>query len=1143
MTSGRLIRNSLTYYARSHAAVVLSVVVGSAVLTGALLVGNSMRGSLQAQALKRLAGVDCAVLAPRFFTQPLAEAVRATAPGARPCILLSAQLTHAESRARENRVTILGLPASDGGLGASPAQGDGVVLNAELARRLGAKVGDEVIIAVAKAQVVPAETLLGRRDDLAMQFRLRVSRILAADATLGGLALSPGTQSPLNAFVELAELQKRLRQERRINAILHFGGDASHPGAVPAIATSVRRAATLSDYDLSLRVSAQRGYVALETRRILLEPPVERAAREAAAAAGLAADPILTYLVNALARSDQPEGIPYSVATAIESTRGLTLTDGKPAPPLGDGDIYINSWAADDLKAKVGDVLRLRYFVSRPFGKLEESTTTLTLRGIVQMTGAAADPGLTPTYEGITTTNRLSEWDAPFPMDMKRIRQKDEDYWDKHRATPKAFVALATGRRLWAEADSQFGTLTSIHLYPTVSHPGDPSTQAANATPQPTVDPAALAAQFERELLRRLDPAEMGLRVEDLRRRVESAAAGSTDFGMLFLGFSMFLIAAAFMLVVLVFRLGVERRAGEVGLLLALGFDVRAVSRLLLAEGTLLALLGVAGGTAAALGYAWLMLNGLQTWWALPGSGTFLSLHCDGFALWIGPVVGLVSAVAMIAWSIRGLSRRSARSLMAGEIEARPTARGSISSPWSVRVAALCAAAACLVAMIGARGSSTAAPAAFFSAGALVLIAGLAAVRAWMRGDSRRPIAPGSDALLRLGVRNARRHPGRSLLAGGLIACATFVVISVGLYRRDVTQSDFARSGGLGGFSVMAQSIAPIAEDLGNSRSRAAIGLTPEAAQLLRGSSIQSFRVQPGEDASCENLYRVSRPRILGATDAMIGRGGFSFASHIDASPAERLNPWKLLHRTFDDGAIPVIADANTTMWLLKLSIGGDWPAIDERGQPVKLRLVATLAGSVLQGELIVAESNFKRLFPSIAGYSFFLIDVPPERAAEVESALEHDLSYLGFDATHTASRLAGYLAIENTYLSTFQSLGGLGLVLGTLGLAAVMLRGVLERRRELALLRAVGMSRAKLRFLVLVENAALLSAGLLIGIAASAVAVGPQLATTAPQAAHAPWNQLLLTLLLCAGVGMIASAWAAGAATRAPLLASLRRD
>ena len=63
----------------------------------------------------------------------------------------------------------------------------------------------------------------------------------------------------------------------------------------------------------------------------------------------------------------------------------------------------------------------------------------------------------------------------------------------------------------------------------------------------------------------------------------------------------------------------------------------------------------------------------------------------------------------------------------------------------------------------------------------------------------------------------------------------------------------------------------------------------------------------------------------------------------------------------------------------------------------------------------------------------------------------------LGADAMPTAERLAEFHTVENTYLSTFQTLGGLGLLIGTVGLAAVVLRNVLERRRELALLRAVG--------------------------------------------------------------------------------------
>ena len=103
------------------------------------------------------------------------------------------------------------------------------------------------------------------------------------------------------------------------------------------------------------------------------------------------------------------------------------------------------------------------------------------------------------------------------------------------------------------------------------------------------------------------------------------------------------------------------------------------------------------------------------------------------------------------------------------------------------------------------------------------------------------------------------------------------------------------------------------------------------------------------------------------------------------------------------------------------------------------------------------------RLFPEQQGYRF-LHDRRAGRAgggrrAPRSSGRRGDL---GADAMPTAQRLAEFHAVENTYLSTFQTLGGLGLLVGTIGLAAVLLRNVLERRRELALLRAVGYGRAR---------------------------------------------------------------------------------
>jgi hypothetical protein len=129
-------------------------------------------------------------------------------------------------------------------------------------------------------------------------------------------------------------------------------------------------------------------------------------------------------------------------------------------------------------------------------------------------------------------------------------------------------------------------------------------------------------------------------------------------------------------------------------------------------------------------------------------------------------------------------------------------------------------------------------------------------------------------------------------------------------------------------------------------------------------------------------------------------------------------------------------------------------------GRPLRLRLVAALSDSVFQGELIMSDGNFRRLFPGQDGYRVFLVNAPPEKVAATAREIEDRMSDVGAEVTSTAARLAEFHRVENTYLSTFQTLGGLGLLLGTVGLATVVLRNALERRRELALLGAVGYRR-----------------------------------------------------------------------------------
>jgi ABC-type antimicrobial peptide transport system permease subunit len=193
-----------------------------------------------------------------------------------------------------------------------------------------------------------------------------------------------------------------------------------------------------------------------------------------------------------------------------------------------------------------------------------------------------------------------------------------------------------------------------------------------------------------------------------------------------------------------------------------------------------------------------------------------------------------------------------------------------------------------------------------------------------------------------------------------------------------------------------------------------------------------------------------------------------------------------------------------------------------------------------LQGALITGERAYQRAFPDAEGYRFFLIDAPPGREAAVSEALESRLSDFGLDVTEAAVRLRAYHQVENTYIATFQTLGALGLVLGTVGLGAVLLRNAFERRRELALLQAVGFRSADLRRMVLSENALLLGLGLLAGLLPALVAVLPALRERGGGLPLLAVGGLLAALAV---VGFFTTLAAVAVVRRLPLLSSLRSE
>lgn len=1103
MNARTLIGRSLMYFRRTHVGVVLGAMIATAVLVGALAVGDSVRHSLRRQALARIGGVDAALaVRDRFFGADLAARVASDLRGGvrvAAALHLPGIAARAGGTARTGIVDILGVDEHFLAMAPepqvrTPAAGQ-AFLNEPLATQLGVQVGDQLLLRIEKPSALPRDLGMATIDDVSLALTVDVGAIVT-EAAFGRFSLRAGQVPPFNVFVSSAWLQEKLLLDGRANLLLAAGAKAA------ALDEALRRCWTLADAELQVTTLPGTEVGELTSDRVFIDRPVvEAVARIAPQSVG-----VLTYFVNALRRGER--ATPYSMVTAIGP---LVPGSGVPVPvlPAGltDDDIVLNDWCARDLEAKPGDALMLDYYVSGPDLRLIERSHTLRVHGQVPLAGAAADPSLMPAFPGLTDSENCRDWETGLPIDLDRIRDVDEQYWDEYRGTPKAFVTLRTGQALWG---NRFGTLTAIR------------------------GAADLGERLEQQLPRALDPAALGLFFSDVRESALATGAAATDFGGLFLGLSFFLVVAALILTALLFVFGVEQRAGEIGTLLALGLPPRQVRRWFLSEALLLATLGGLAGAGLGLAYTRAVLYGLGTLWRGAVGATTLTFHAAPTTVVAATLGAIVTSLLALAWTLRRVFDRPAVELLRGRGDT-DLSNGARAGRWSV-VLAIGAPllALCIVLVVGA-GSAQAA-AAFFGAGALLLIGGLAQSRRsllrWAQGA--KPLA----SLMALGMRNAGRRPGRSLATIALLASGTFLVVGVQANRLAPPRDALDRASGTGGFALFGRSTLPVLRDLDSEAGREAYGLD---AAAFAGVSVVPLRLREGDDASCLNLSLPQNPGLLGVRpQALAERGAFRFAAVLSQEVGEPpANPWLLLTADYGD-VVPAIGDQASVTWSMHKTLGDSLDYRDEAGQVFRVRIVATLADSILQGSLVIANEAFERRFPSVSGQRLFLVDAPPAGADAVGAELTRALADVGFEVTRTTDRLQAFHAVQNTYLLIFQALGGLGLLLGSAGLGMVVLRNALERRSELATLGAVGFTRRAIRGVVWSEHALLLALGLLIGVVAALLALTPSLLDAGSGLSLSPM------LALVAGVAASGALWVALAtrlALRGELLAALRQE
>ncbi|MCX5675934.1 MAG: FtsX-like permease family protein, partial [Planctomycetota bacterium] len=896
-----LVARGLRFHWRAHLGVALGATVAAAVLVGALAVGDSVRYSLRQTALERLGRTELALVAPEgFFRDALADALAARLPGRSFAAVLQVRGVAAreDGSARINQVQVLGVDAPFREIGgAKPPLPDGaaggVVVNERTARQLGLRVGDGLLLRLEKPSAVPLDAPLSGETDTSLAVRVTV-RAIAGAGDFGRFSLLANQMPPSNLFADRAWLQKQIGMEGRANVLL-AGGNARaiEPQEVHNALASCWR---LADAQLVLEPIAAQGIVELRSDRVFLDSFVGPAVGETRpGAAG-----VLTYFVNELRAGDR--ATPYSMVTAIgplavgekkgaapvsgSSETGAVpfFSPGEPGPAKGtvpfsqqrekgtapfaavlpagmaDDEIVINAWLAEDLAAKPGDSLDMTYYVMGPQNRLETRSARFRIRAVVPIEGAAADRTLMPDFPGLADAENCRDWKPGAPVDLKRIRKKDEAYWNQYRGTPKAFVTLVAGQKMWA---NRFGNLTAVRF------------------PESGGDSAESLGE---RLRSRLNPRDFGLYFLPVRERALAAAESATDFGGLFLGLSFFLVAAALVLTGLLFALQVEQRTEETGTLLALGLPQRQVRRLYLAEGAGVALLGAALGSAAGLLYTRLTLWGLATVWQGAVGAADIRFHAEPFTVAGGAAAGFLVALAAIWLAVRRQARAPARELLAAgaDAELRPAGSARTGPLPGLLVAAAGGAAAGMILPLARSATGEQAAGVFFGVGALVLIAGLGACHALLArlarvprhfdtltqptqggtaGLSGRGVVRGTRPdksktrlggpavpppigespmtypvrargarldLTGLALRNAARRRGRSLATVALLACGVFLVIAVDLFHLGPGGDATRRAGGTGGFALYGETSLPVTQDLNTAEGRRAFALPVE---------------------------------------------------------------------------------------------------------------------------------------------------------------------------------------------------------------------------------------------------------------------------------------------------------------------------
>ncbi|MBF0198133.1 MAG: ABC transporter permease [Planctomycetes bacterium] len=1085
MNKTRFILKSLRYYYKIHIPHFLGVLLCATILTGALLVGYSVKESLREITQTRLGHITHILNSgDHFFESKLANKLKAKLHiPTSSSLLLNGVVASQGGRKRAHYVQINGVRDDFWKLSPKrtvPAdwQKDSVAINEALANYLGLKCDDEVIIRIEKPSALPKDTPLSSDSEVTFGINVKITHILS-QGEFARFSLKSDQTIPFNVFLNHDFLAREIEKPEQANLLLISQDKLEQQDEKKSFSlqllNALEQSISLADRGLEIKGDSN-GQLSLQSPNVFLPEVIEQLSHDHFQKS----EQIFTYFVNQITSGDK--SCPYSFISSLSSLS-----------QLGDNEIIINEWLAHDLTAEVGDEITLNYYTLGDYRELNISKQSFTVKKIISNNDPVLSRELTPHYPGLSDSENCSDWDPGLPVNTDLIRDKDEKYWDDYHSLPKGIISLNQAQKLWR---NRFGALSSLKFSSTAWTP----------------------KTIEHIIIKHTKASDFNLSFNVLKSQAIEESQGGVDFSGLFIGLSFFIIASALCLIALLFVFSRQFRSKESRLLLSIGFPKKWLLTSALYEGLFISVLASMGGSCLGILYCEFIIYALThtSWQGAVGTANLQSYYSPQ-TLILGISISTMVSFGTIYFITKKLNaKKVAQKIILSPLkmtEQKPTLLPTI----------LCLGIVYVIVFSGMAQYGQENSALFFGVGALHLVGLLLLTWILLRKYST-PLKENHLSFSSLGLKSCARRPLHSLAIIASLAIGVFLVISVASHQKKHSRHSLDRASGTGGFAYYAESAIPIFHNLNSKEGRYAFSL----GENFHDDSFVQLSVKDGDDASCLNLNRVSQPRLLGLkSESLAHLDAFTF-SQVHDKASELSSPWLALDSDLGERIIPAIGDAAVIQWGLGKKIGDELTYKDAKGQEFHIKLIASLESSLFQGSLLISQTQLRKLYPSIGGARVVLIDHLKNGNAPDKNILQDRFEDRGFNLIASSDRLERFMEIENTYLKIFLALGGIGVIIGSLGLGIMILICTYERRSQLSLLKALGFNHGHIFQLIAKEHIILLATGTFVGLSSALISSLPLLVTQPGDFPFFSCAIFILLLILVGGCAIFISSYLA---------------